>query len=240
SLHFLFLFFTSYFPGSDVNVKLNHMESNRILILFLVLCRCECARGWAGPDCGDDEQECASSPCYNGAQCVESDVPGEFSCTCPPFFTGPLCRTSYDPCDLYSDPCLHNSTCSPRFRCSCPPGFFGALCDLDVDECEISPCLHDGVCINQPGNFMCCLCSGGYMGSDCGSDIDECCGSRPCLNGGSCVDLLDKYACICIQGYSGKHCELDLDVCLQKLSNFSLCFNGGTCVDGPGSNFTCR
>ncbi|XP_049328582.1 protein eyes shut homolog isoform X2 [Astyanax mexicanus] len=319
--------------------------------------RCECARGWAGPDCGDDEQECASSPCYNGAQCVESDVPGEFSCTCPPFFTGPLCRTSYDPCDLYSDPCLHNSTCSPRpdgsaecacpagfqgsrceidtnecgsspcqnqghcvdgvntyyFRCSCPPGFFGALCDLDVDECEISPCLHDGVCINQPGNFMCvcspgftgprcelnvdecisspcrnggrcvdgqngyqCLCSGGYMGSDCGSDIDECasgpcvhgsctdgidgyrchcetgwsglrcetnvdeCGSRPCLNGGSCVDLLDKYACICIQGYSGKHCELDLDVCLQKLSNFSLCFNGGTCVDGPGSNFTCR
>uniref|UniRef100_A0AAR2KS92 Protein eyes shut homolog n=1 Tax=Pygocentrus nattereri TaxID=42514 RepID=A0AAR2KS92_PYGNA len=355
--------------------------------------RCECPRGWAGPDCSEDVKECASLPCFNGARCVESDVPGEFSCTCPPFFTGPLCRLPYDPCDLYNNPCLHNSTCRPRpdgtaeclcpsgfegsrceidtnecgsspcqnqghcvdgvnsyycyckpgfsgqhceedinecvsnpcqnqglcqdlvnsFRCSCPPGYFGAVCDLDVNECEVSPCLHDGVCINKPGGFACvcqpgfsgtwcelnvdeclsgpchnggrcvdgpngyqCLCSNGFMGSDCASNIDECasspcvhgscldgidvydcqceigwsglrcqtniddCQSRPCLNGGSCVDLIDKYACICIEGYGGKQCEVDLDVCLQRPANFSLCFNGGTCLDGPGSNFTCR
>ncbi|KAI4885136.1 hypothetical protein NFI96_007271 [Prochilodus magdalenae] len=91
--------------------------------------RCECPRGWAGPDCSEDVNECASSPCFNGARCVESDVPGEFSCTCPPFYTGPLCRLPHDPCDLYNNPCLHNSTCRPR-----PDGSAECLCPADVNQ----------------------------------------------------------------------------------------------------------
>lgn len=66
------------------------------------------------------------------------------------------------------------------------------------------------------------------------------CASTPCLHGGSCVDLIDKYACFCTEGYTGKTCEVDVDMCKNAASNHSLCFNGATCIDGDGSNFTCR
>lgn len=66
------------------------------------------------------------------------------------------------------------------------------------------------------------------------------CASSPCLNGGSCVDLIDKYACFCPDGYTGKTCMNDIDVCKEAAFNVSLCFNGASCIDGEGSNFTCR
>ncbi|XP_038593172.1 protein eyes shut homolog [Micropterus salmoides] len=354
--------------------------------------KCLCSPGWTGVDCAEDVNECDSGPCLNGAQCQESNLPGEFSCTCPPFFSGPLCNQPYDPCDPFHNPCLNNSTCLTRsngtascrcpagfegswceidtnecssnpcqnqgdcvdrvnsyscecnvgfsglyceedinecasspclnaaicqdlvneFHCICPPGYFGTLCDLDVNECEVSPCLHEGICINTPGGFKCvcrpgysgvlcdvnidecvsnpcrnsgrcidapnryqCLCPDGFIGLHCETNTDECmsapclhgsckdgmysysclcesgwtgsrcetniddCTSIPCLNGGSCVDLIDKYACFCQDGYTGKACENDIDVCKDATFNVSLCFNGATCLDGEGSNFTC-
>ncbi|KAL0178394.1 hypothetical protein M9458_027288, partial [Cirrhinus mrigala] len=75
---------------------------------------CTCPHGWTGLDCGEDVKECSSSPCLNGAHCMESDIPGEFSCTCPPFYTGLLCEQAYNPCDLWHNPCLHNSTCRAK------------------------------------------------------------------------------------------------------------------------------
>lgn len=54
------------------------------------------------------------------------------------------------------------------------------------------------------------------------------------------MDLIDKFACFCLDGYTGKICENDIDVCKDAASNVSLCFNGATCLDGEGSNFTCR
>lgn len=56
-----------------------------------------------------------------------------------------------------------SSFCIIRFRCECPPGYFGTLCDLDVNECEVSPCRHEGICINTPGGFK-CVCRPGYSG----------------------------------------------------------------------------
>ncbi|KAM4590762.1 protein eyes shut homolog [Odontesthes bonariensis] len=367
-------------------------KNNATCTDFLNSYKCFCSLGWTGVDCAEDVNECNSGPCLNGARCQESDIPGEFSCTCPPFFTGPLCDQPYDPCDPLHNPCLHNSTCLTRsngtascrcpagfkgswceididecgsnpcqnqadcvdqvngyrcecmegfsglrceedinecasspcssagicqdlvnkFQCICPPGYFGTLCDLDVNECEVSPCLHEGTCINTPGGFKCvcrpgytgpwcevnidecvsnpcqnggrcidgpnryhCLCPEGFIGLHCESNIDECmsapclhgrcedgiyayaclcepgwtgnrcetniddCACSPCLNGGSCVDLIDKYACFCQDGYTGKTCENDIDVCNEAASNVSLCFNGATCLDGEGSNFTC-
>ncbi|TKS85456.1 Fibropellin-1 Epidermal growth factor-related protein 1 [Collichthys lucidus] len=85
-----------------------------------------CYDGWTGVDCTEDVNECDSGPCLNGAQCQESNIPGEFSCTCPPFFSGPLCNQPYDPCDLLHNPCLNNSTCLTRSNgtafCRCPAG----------------------------------------------------------------------------------------------------------------------
>ncbi|KAK7902151.1 hypothetical protein WMY93_018920 [Mugilogobius chulae] len=67
----------------------------------------------------------------------------------------------------------------------------------------------------------------------------EDCAFSPCQNGGSCVDLIDKFACFCPDGYTGKTCENDMDVCTKAAHKTTLCFNGGTCLEGKGSNFTC-
>ncbi len=54
--------------------------------------------------------------------------------------------------------------CISSFQCNCVTGYFGTLCNLDVNECEASPCLHDSVCINKPGGFI-CVCRTGFSGT---------------------------------------------------------------------------
>ncbi|XP_047023780.1 fat-like cadherin-related tumor suppressor homolog [Helicoverpa zea] len=56
-------------------------------------CRC---RGYYGPRCQYDVDECAGEPCLNGATCVNE--PGSFRCLCPPDKTGMNCGNP-----LYSD-----------------------------------------------------------------------------------------------------------------------------------------
>ena len=42
--------------------------------------RCCCVRGYTGVICGNDIQECLSSPCLNGGIC--KDHIGSYTCTC--------------------------------------------------------------------------------------------------------------------------------------------------------------
>ncbi|KAJ0179077.1 hypothetical protein K1T71_004789 [Dendrolimus kikuchii] len=56
-------------------------------------CRC---RGYYGPRCQFDVDECAGEPCLNGATCLNE--PGSFRCLCPPNKTGMNCGNP-----LYSD-----------------------------------------------------------------------------------------------------------------------------------------
>jgi EGF-like domain len=52
--------------------------------------RCECAKGFTGPDCRINIDECASSPCKYGGTCI--DGIGTFECKCPPRRRGALCN----------------------------------------------------------------------------------------------------------------------------------------------------
>ncbi|XP_064074743.1 fat-like cadherin-related tumor suppressor homolog [Vanessa tameamea] len=56
-------------------------------------CRC---RGYYGPRCQYDVDECVGEPCLNGATCLNE--PGSFRCLCPPDKTGMNCGNP-----LYSD-----------------------------------------------------------------------------------------------------------------------------------------
>ncbi len=47
---------------------------------------CFCNRGWRGPQCGMDVDECAAHPCSNGGTCFNSA--GSYRCGCQPGFTG--------------------------------------------------------------------------------------------------------------------------------------------------------
>lgn len=44
--------------------------------------QCQCGRGYAGPRCEIDINECLSMPCLNDATCL--DRIGEFTCICMP------------------------------------------------------------------------------------------------------------------------------------------------------------
>ncbi|XP_054606105.2 protein eyes shut homolog [Nothobranchius furzeri] len=197
--------------------------------------KCFCSPGWTGGNCAEDVNECDSGPCLNGAQCKESNIPGEFSCTCPPFFTGPFCNHPYDPCEPLHNPCLHNSTCLTRSNgtasCRCPAGFEGSLCEIDTDECGSSPCQNQGGCVDQVNSYR-CECALGFSGLHCEEDIDEC-ASTPCSNAGICQDLVNKFQCICPTGYFGVLCDLDVNEC-----EVSPCLHEGICINTPGG-FKC-
>ncbi|XP_029691510.1 protein eyes shut homolog [Takifugu rubripes] len=197
--------------------------------------KCFCSPGWTGVDCTEDVNECDSGPCLNGAQCQESDVPGEFSCTCPPFFGGPFCSLPHDPCGPVHNPCLNNSTCLTRSdgtaSCRCPAGFEGSRCETDTDECASHPCQNQGQCVDQVNGYS-CDCQTGFSGRRCEEDIDEC-ASSPCHNAAVCQDLTNKFRCVCPPGYFGTLCDLDVNECED-----SPCLNEGICINTRGG-FEC-
>lgn len=43
---------------------------------------CNCVRGYAGPRCEQDVNECASNPCHNDGTCL--DRIGDYTCICMP------------------------------------------------------------------------------------------------------------------------------------------------------------
>ena len=76
---------------------------------------CDCAKGWAGPQCATDADECASAPCLHAAHCAESAVDaavsaGEYVCRCTEGWGGLRCERDLDECA--SLPCPPGGRCS--------------------------------------------------------------------------------------------------------------------------------
>lgn len=58
---------------------------------------CQCSLGYAGVFCETDINECDSSPCENGGECI--DLIGRYKCRCDGTgFEGPNCETDIDEC----------------------------------------------------------------------------------------------------------------------------------------------
>uniref|UniRef100_A0A8P4KDC2 Neurogenic locus notch homolog protein 1 n=1 Tax=Dicentrarchus labrax TaxID=13489 RepID=A0A8P4KDC2_DICLA len=170
-----------------------------------------------------DIDECASTPCKNGAKCT--DGPNKYTC-----YTGQHCETDINEC--YSDPC-HYGTCKDglaSFTCYCRPGYTGRLCETNINECLSQPCKNGGTCQDRENTYM-CACPKGTAGFNCEVNLDDC-KSKPC-DYGRCIDKINGYECACEPGYTGAMCNINIDECA-----INPCHNGGTCVDGINS-FTC-
>ncbi|XP_051896624.1 aggrecan core protein-like [Pristis pectinata] len=59
---------------------------------------CKCPSGWTGEHCEIDVDECHSSPCQNGATCI--DGIDSFKCLCLPSYGGDLCEIDVEKCEV--------------------------------------------------------------------------------------------------------------------------------------------
>ena len=115
-----------------------------------------------GHNCEINTDDCASSPCRNGATC--NDGIFAYTCTCATGWTGKNCDTDINECDVHV--CQNNATClnlDGTYNCTCKPGFSDFNCSTDIDECESSPCVN-GNCTDLVNGFN-CTCFPGYTGN---------------------------------------------------------------------------
>ncbi|XP_077467659.1 uncharacterized protein LOC144083566 isoform X1 [Stigmatopora argus] len=193
--------------------------------------QCECQEGFRGRNCDIVEHACLSSPCENGATCVEDST--GFSCSCAKGWTGPTCADVVKQCDR--SPCGQGSTCQEvpgGFRCLCTPGWSGRTCQLDTDECEMNICVHARSCRNLIGGYL-CDCLPGWAGPKCDIRNSSC--QSLCLNGGRCEEQMLRSECSCPPGFSGKHCQIHHSACES-----APCLHGGQCVENDDHIAACE
>ena len=74
--------------------------------------------------CETNINECASSPCQNGAECQDGD--NGYKCDCIPGYRGRHCAIDIDECN--SNPCQNGGNCTNNlngYTCTCAEGFEG-------------------------------------------------------------------------------------------------------------------
>lgn len=147
-----------------------------------------------------DIDECASTPCKNGAKCT--DGPNKYTCECaegkPTVFFSIFLPNSFFFSNFSLNENFHYSIKCFFFSC---PGYTGQHCETDINECYSDPC-HYGTCKDGLASFT-CYCRPGYTGRLCETNINECL-SQPCRNGGTCQDRENTYICACPKGTAGE------------------------------------
>ncbi|RXN08663.1 crumbs -like protein [Labeo rohita] len=230
-----------------MEIRKVHLKCSATVLLTMMMFK------W-GIFCSGSSDMCASSPCQNGATCV--DTMDDYVCLCSREgvrYTGRDCAELYNACvfaecegcvtelgtESYtcpeniskceSGPCVGAlSECVDElnsYKCLCPPGFGGEDCSRRIPDCIDEPCLNNGTCRRIVDGFE-CTCSVGFRGETCEENVDEC-DSHPCQNGAICVDGTNKYHCFCVPGYQGHNCEIDINECASRP-----CWNNGTCING--------
>ncbi|XP_054827251.1 fibropellin-1-like [Eublepharis macularius] len=179
--------------------------------------------GFSGQFCEREAYECDSSPCLNGAVCV--DNANGYDCFCPevPQFkdngekitdeelaSQPLENIHDKNCSMDIDECAfklckNGASCHNligEFYCNCLPGFTGKLCETNIGNCLSQPCGSLSLCKDELEGYR-CFCAPGFIGDNCETEVDECL-SGPCQNGASCVEQLNAFSCLCSDGFQGE------------------------------------
>lgn len=127
---------------------------------------CNCLQGLSGDRC-ETIVSCSSNICKNGGSCYQYSSTGQFSCACPPGFSGWNCELKIQRCA--SNPCANGGECHnlpDGYYCDCKPGFNGTDCSLRHNHCSSSPCSNGAFCHDTASGFT-CQCLSGYHGIRC-------------------------------------------------------------------------
>jgi predicted outer membrane repeat protein len=102
--------------------------------------------------CVDEDDQCLSLPCQNGATCY--DGKNSFTCECVPGFEGFTCATNTPDCA--NQPCQNGATCVDgiqNYSCICTALYEGTHCD------ELRPdVLMDMATVDRLQWFLCLIC----------------------------------------------------------------------------------
>ena len=124
-----------------------------------------------GGNCDIDVDECASSPCQNGAACSDSHDDSSmpyhtYRCTCHEGYTSSDC--GYDNIGEY------DASCTIMDAGAALAAEGAGNCEVDLDECGSSPCANLATCTdstddpnNIPVDAYSCSCLAGYTNGNC-------------------------------------------------------------------------
>ncbi|ELU08713.1 hypothetical protein CAPTEDRAFT_227406 [Capitella teleta] len=186
-------------------------------------------RSYTGVNCTKKIDNCASQPCYYGADCIDGN--NTFTCNCSSVAN---VTVSGDRCEIEEDNCV-GSTCDNgamcqddlgTYNCLCPlsGGYAGNRCQEYVDICSTTPCENGGNCTSISPEWFECLCVEGFEGNTCDVRSDPC-ASNPCLNGGACNNLDGiTFYCTCAGPFNGTLCEEEIDICVDDCGSNGTCF----------------
>ncbi|KAL2718628.1 NOTCH protein, partial [Vespula squamosa] len=113
-------------------------------------------RGFRGKHCEENIDDCPGNLCQNGATCI--DRVNEYSCLCPPTFTGTQCELDVDECSTRPSVCHNGATCTNShgsYSCICVNGWTGPDCSVNIDDCAGAACFNGATCIDRVGSFYC-------------------------------------------------------------------------------------
>ncbi|XP_071951123.1 uncharacterized protein [Antedon mediterranea] len=220
--------------------------------------KCQCDKGFTGPICNQDYNECGDMPWRCTQRCM--NTLGSYKCYCDHGYV--LQQDQYtcsrdNRCDAYR--CVVGcEQYDNGFRCICPDGLRLApngLSCIDIDECkeQLDNCAADRVCRNTFGNFFCSCPEGLSFNYDvidgkkqlvC-RDRNECDYPNNCNANADCINLDPGYGCRCKTGYTGDGVQCTkID---ERTCDNNPCFIGVECIDiGPNPEdplaklFVCR
>ncbi|XP_051778405.1 slit homolog 1a isoform X1 [Erpetoichthys calabaricus] len=173
---------------------------------------CICPLGFEGLNCGINIDDCEDNDCENGATCI--DRVNNYTCLCPPHYTGELCEELEDVCSPKKNPCKNDSKCvvvASGPKCECAPGFVGEDCSVNYDDCGDHRCQNGAQCVDEINGYA-CICVKGYSGHMCENSTPpptalSLCDIAECQNNAPCVEKSGRAICQCLPGFGGSRCE---------------------------------